>query len=119
MLEYIQRYYFDDIKLADIAKAADIGERECLRCFQKTIQLSPIQYVLKYRIIRGAEMLLHNPENSISEIATACGFESPSNFSKIFKRFYKCTPREYRKKEMISKQKCGLLKLKMHFGKLR
>lgn len=99
MLEYIQRYYFDDIKLADIAKAADIGERECLRCFQKTIQLSPIQYVLKYRIIRGAEMLLHNPENSISEIATACGFESPSNFSKIFKRFYKCTPREYRKKE--------------------
>ena len=89
MLEYIQRYYFDDIKLADIAKAADIGERECLRCFQKTIQLSPIQYVLKYRIIRGAEMLLHNPENSISEIATACGFESPSNFSKIFKRFYK------------------------------
>lgn len=67
----------------------------------------------------GAEMLLHNPENSISEIATACGFESPSNFSKIFKRFYKCTPREYRKKKMISKQKCGLLKLKMHFGKLR
>ena len=92
-------FIVDDIKLADIAKAADIGERECLRCFQKTIQLSPIQYVLKYRIIRGAEMLLHNPENSISEIATACGFESPSNFSKIFKRFYKCTPREYRKKE--------------------
>ena len=94
MLEYIQRYYFDDIKLADIAKAADIGERECLRCFQKTIQLSPIQYVLKYRIIRGAEMLLHNPENSISEIATACGFESPSNFSKIFKRVFISVRRE-------------------------
>ena len=46
----------------------------------------------------GSGNALHNPENSISEIATACGFESPSNFSKIFKRFYKCTPREYRKK---------------------
>lgn len=96
MLAYIHKHYADDISLSEISGAADISERECLRCFRRTIQLSPIQYLLKYRIMRGAEMLLRNPADSISEIATLCGFDSPSNFTKIFKRFYNCTPREYR-----------------------
>lgn len=97
MLAFIHKYFENDISLSEIAAVADIGERECLRCFQKTIQISPIQYLLKYRIMQGAEMLLRNPTDSISEIATLCGFDSPSNFSKTFKHFYNCTPREYRK----------------------
>ncbi len=96
MLEYIHRNFADNLSLADISKEADVSERECLRCFQKTIQLSPIQYLLKYRVMQGAEMLLKNPTSSISEIAVLCGFDSQSNFAKMFKRFYNCTPREYR-----------------------
>lgn len=96
MLAYIHRNFADDLSLADISKEADISERECLRCFQKTIQLSPIQYLLKYRVMQGAEMLLKNPASNISEIAAFCGFDSQSNFAKMFKRFYNCTPREYR-----------------------
>lgn len=98
MLDYIHNHYAVSISLSDIAKEADISERECLRCFQKTIQLSPIQYLLKYRMMQGAEMLVKNPTDSISDIATLCGFDSPSNFAKLFKRFYSCTPREYRKR---------------------
>ncbi len=41
-------------------------------------------------------MLLRDLSGSISEVATLCGFDSPSNFSKVFKRFYNCAPREYR-----------------------
>lgn len=96
MLAYIHKHFSDDIYLSDISGAAGIGERESLRCFRRTIQLSPIQYLLKYRMMRGAEMLRRNPAASIAEIATLCGFDSPSNFAKIFKRFYNCTPREYR-----------------------
>jgi len=96
MLAYIHRNFSDSLSLADISKEANISERECLRCFQKTIQLSPIQYLLKYRVMQGAEMLLKNPADSISEIAVLCGFDSQSNFAKMFKRFYNCTPREYR-----------------------
>lgn len=97
MLAYIHKNYAEDLSLAEIADKVGISERECLRCFQKTIQLSPIQYLLKYRVMQGAEMLIKNPTDSISDIATLCGFDSPSNFAKIFKRFYNCTPREYRK----------------------
>lgn len=98
MLEFIQKNFANNLSLADISNSADISERECMRCFQKTIQISPVQYLLKYRIMQGAEMLLSDQIKSISEIATYCGFDSPSNFTKHFRRFYNCTPREYRHK---------------------
>ena len=96
MLTCIQQNYAHPLSLADIARAAGIGERECLRCFQKTIHIPPMQYLLKYRIMQGADILLARPDESIAQVAAACGFDSPSNFSQQFRRFYRCTPREYR-----------------------
>lgn len=104
MLAYIHKNFADDISLSEISGMADISERECLRCFRRTIQISPIQYLLKYRIMQGAGMLLGNPAESISEIASLCGFDSPSSFASIFKRFYNCTPREYRSLNIKSPQ---------------
>lgn len=98
ILQFIHTNYAKDISLQDLACSADISTRECLRCFQRTIQISPMRYLLRYRIRKGAEALLNHPSHSIAEIATFCGFDSPSNFSQMFKRYYACTPREYRKK---------------------
>lgn len=103
ILAYMHEHFSDNISLSDIAGEAGISERECLRCFQKTIQLSPIQYLLKYRVMQGAELLLKNPTDSISEIGSLCGFESQSHFAKMFKRFYNCSPREYRKRHLENK----------------
>lgn len=99
MLTFIHCNFPNDISLADIAETAGIGERECLRCFKRTIQLSPMQYLLKYRMMHGARLLTERPSGSISEIAALCGFDSPSNFSKMFRRFYSCTPRDYKNKK--------------------
>lgn len=95
MFYFIQSHYSDSINLTDIASAADIGERECLRCFKRTIGDSPIQYLLKYRLMQSASML-QNSTADISEIATACGFDYSSYYSKQFRRFYQCSPKEYR-----------------------
>lgn len=97
MLSYIHQHYAENITLADIANVAGVSERECLRCMHKTIQQSPIQYLLKYRVMQGAGMLTGSPGASIQEIASRCGFDSQSNFAKMFKRYYNCTPREYRR----------------------
>ena len=99
MLGYIQNNFSHPITLSDIARAAGIGERECLRCFGKTIHLPPMQYLLKYRIMQGAAALLARPGDSIAQVAAGCGFDSPSNFSQQFRRFYGCTPREYRNRK--------------------
>lgn len=101
MLAFIYKNYSEDISLADIAKEAFIGEREALRCFARTIGISPIEYLLKYRIYTAAEML-RNSEQPIAEICLQTGFNSPSYFSKVFCRMLGTTPREYRKNKVKS-----------------
>lgn len=55
---------------------------------------SPIQYLLKYRLIRSASALTEYPDKNISIVAEECGFDSPAYYTK--KEFYLCSPREYR-----------------------
>lgn len=95
MLGFIHEYYASDILLKKIAASAAISERECLRCFHRTIGFSPMQYVEKFRI-SVASRLLVSTNQSITEISQECGFDSPSYFSLIFKKHIQMTPKEYR-----------------------
>ena len=61
MLEHIHTHYFEPLQLSDIAQAADLSERECLRCFNRTIGDTPVQYLLKHRLLRSAAMLHSMP----------------------------------------------------------
>lgn len=42
-------------------------------------------------------MLIRSPGASISEIASACGFDDQIHFARMFKRYYSYTPRECRR----------------------
>lgn len=95
MLAWIHAHYADSITLAEIARAASISERECLRCFKRTIGLSPMQYLLKHRISAAAG-LLRDTDATVTEVSRQCGFESPSYFSLKFKSLMGMTPKEYR-----------------------
>ncbi|MGX8835459.1 AraC family transcriptional regulator [Amedibacillus sp. YH-ame6] len=96
MLHYIQHHYQEDITLKHIADCVNISEREALRCFQKTLHDSPISYLMQYRISKATQYLQES-DKPITEICALCGFEDPSYFSKVFKRYMHTTPRNYRK----------------------
>lgn len=96
ILSFIEQHYPENITLSNIAETVNISERETLRCFKKITGESPIQYLLKYRLIQSASMLTEYPDKNISIIAEECGFDSPAYYAKKFKEFYLCTPREYR-----------------------
>lgn len=98
MLDFLHQHYAEPLELQQIAAAANISERECLRCFKKTIRMTPIQYLLKYRVSVSAR-LLTDTDAPITEICNQIGFDSPSYFSKIFKRFICFTPIAYRKRQ--------------------
>lgn len=95
MLVYLQENYTRPISVSELAEHASICERECLRCFRKILRLSPIQYLIRYRISRAC-ILLKDTDLSVLEIASSCGFESPSYFTKTFRQHVGCTPRAYR-----------------------
>ena len=102
MLKYIHSHYNEDISIADIAASAAIGERECMRCFKRAISESPMQYLLKYRLMQSANQLEAEPTLSITSISENCGFGYASYYAKQFRRFYLCSPREYRERRKMA-----------------
>ena len=72
---------------------------ECMRCFRRTVQTSPVQYVRQLRIQKAAA-LLRTTDLKINEAAAACGFLDMSYFSRIFRSYAGVTPTEYRKTSM-------------------
>ncbi len=96
MLHFIYANHMEQIGLTEIAETAGISARECTRCFKRSINRSPVRFLIEYRTQMAAAMLLQTGKG-ISEIAAACGFMSDSYFGKIFRELYGCSPREYRK----------------------
>lgn len=97
MLQYIHDNYDDGLSTGKIAESAAISESECLRCFLATIGTTPIQYVRQYRIQQAAKLLTATQEQ-IAEIATRCGFQDVSYFTKTFREMKGCVPTEYRRR---------------------
>lgn len=95
MLHYINEHYAEKISLQEIAASACIGTRECIRCFKKCLHTTPFQYLLEYRIDAAANILLHS-DIPVTKIALQTGFENSSYFSKTFKQYMQCTPKQYR-----------------------
>lgn len=96
MLAFIHQHYAEKLTLDQIAAAAIISRRECLRCFQNCIQKTPFEYLMDYRI-RMAEQLLRTTSESITQIALQAGFGTGAYFTKIFRQLRGLTPGQYRK----------------------
>jgi len=93
---FIQEHFMDSVTLDDIAGSILVSKSECCRCFKRATGLSPIEYLMKYRIMEAARHMNRKTHESISEIASSVGFNNISYFNKIFKKIIGCTPTKYR-----------------------
>lgn len=96
MLAYIHANFSEDLRMEHIASSASISESECLRCFRSTIGTTPIQYLKQYRLQRSAQLLLDTDEK-VSAIASRCGFQDMSYFTRAFRAEMGCVPTQYKK----------------------
>lgn len=97
MLAYIHQEYMNEISLEDIASAAGVSKRECLRCFQEEIHITPFHYLNDYRL-EMACIFLKNTKDTVTSISQKCGFNSSSYFGKIFRKKMGVTANEFRGK---------------------
>ena len=96
MCEFIEHHYAEPIKVSDIAASAGVSERECQRCFQAAFAESPSHFLTVRRLAHAAYLLANRLDLSVAEVARSVGISNASNFSQLFRRDYRCTPREYR-----------------------
>ena len=95
MLQYIQDHFQEDISLGDIAGAANISPRECSRCFQNSLHITAMEYLLEYRISHACK-LLTGSSLSITSVGQNSGFSSGSYFAKRFHEKTGLSPKDYR-----------------------
>lgn len=78
-----------------IAEKLGISTRQLERLFGRYLNSTPKHYFMEMRLHR-AQNLLVQTEQSITEIAMACGFQSTSHFSKVFRSFFRRSPVSHR-----------------------
>ena len=67
------------------------------RLFRQELNTTPHKYLANLRLETAANMLRQGDGRSITEIARMCGYSDPLYFSRVFKKRYGVSPREYGK----------------------
>ena len=96
MMIFIDEHYNEPITLQDISGAGCVSQSLCNQIFNKFTEKSPVEYLLHYRSRKVAD-LLQASKMSMSEIAEITGFSGASYMAEVFKKFYKTSPRDFRK----------------------
>lgn len=99
MISFITQHYKEKISLEMIAISGNVGKTGCCAIFKKYIYKTPIEYLTEFRLRKGLELLC-NTDMTILEISYEVGFSGASYFSETFRKFYDCTPSEYRKNQI-------------------
>ena len=96
MMIYIDQHYNEQITLNEIAQAGAVSQTLCNQIFNKLTEKSPVEYLMHYRCRKVAD-LLQAGDMSMTEIAEITGFSGASYMSETFKKFYKMSPRDFKK----------------------
>lgn len=96
VLQRIHADYATPLSLEALAAEAGLSPKYFCRLFRQVTGRTPIAYLQYYRLEKAAERLLVT-EDSVTEIAFACGFGDISYFTKAFRRAKGISAREYRK----------------------
>ena len=94
-LEFVTDNLHRQIRLADVARVADLSQFHFARLFRETTGQTPYQYHLQQRICR-AKYLLRTTSSSIEEIGATVGFASLASFSRSFTSQEGISPRSWR-----------------------
>lgn len=95
VLAFIDDKADENLRLADLAKAAGMSTFHFAKLFKQSTGKSPHQYALTRRVEK-AKRLLREEDVSVLEISARTGFVDQRHFTKVFRRFTGSTPTAYR-----------------------
>ena len=94
---YIAEKHGEEITLGGVARAVNMSAFYFCKVFKAATGLTFTHYVARARIERTKQMLL-NPHTRISEAAYEAGFQSLSQFNRVFRRIVGEAPTTYRER---------------------
>lgn len=93
VLRQIHAEYAKPMSVDELARKAGMSVAAFHHYFKVVTSSSPLQYIKRIRLDQAKALMAHEGYNA-STAAQAVGYESPSQFSREFKRVYGMTPSE-------------------------
>lgn len=96
VIAFLVNNYKQKLELKDIAEHVGVSSYYLVRLFKQETSETPRTYLEKIRVDKATHLLKCTDQTNL-EICYEVGFQSPSNFYKVFRRLKNCSPTEYRK----------------------
>jgi AraC-like DNA-binding protein/CheY-like chemotaxis protein len=93
-INLIEQHYNTRISAERVARACGLSRFAFSRLFHATYGLTFQDYLLRFRVFEACR-LLENDNASITDVGCAVGFNDPSHFARVFRRYTGLRPSQY------------------------
>ncbi|MCU9951743.1 AraC family transcriptional regulator [Pseudomonas sp. PDM13] len=94
--DYLHSHLDEEIGLDDLARATGVDRFRLTRAFKAAFGLAPHAYLIQLRLARARTLLARG--DTPAQVASALGFADQSHLGRWFRRAYRLTPADYRKR---------------------
>lgn len=91
VIQIMENNIEEPISPATLAQDVGMSTRQLERLFRRYLNRSPKRYYMELRLQKARNLLMQT-DMSVINVALACGFASPSHFSKCYRAHYETTP---------------------------
>ena len=91
VIQMMEKNIEEPISPSILAKDVGMSTRQLERLFRRYLNRSPKRYYMELRLQKARNLLMQT-DMSVINVALACGFASPSHFSKCYRAHYNTTP---------------------------
>ena len=91
VIQIMENNIEEPISPSILAKDVSMSTRQLERLFRRYLNRSPKRYYMELRLQKARNLLMQT-DMSVINVALACGFASPSHFSKCYRAHYNTTP---------------------------
>lgn len=91
VIQMMEQSIEEPISPAILAKDVGMSTRQLERLFRRYLSRSPKRYYMELRLQKARNLLMQT-DMTVINVALACGFASPSHFSKCYRSHYDTTP---------------------------
>jgi len=95
-IDYVRTNLSGDLSLETVAEVAHFSPYHFHRVFRSIAGETLNTFIRRVRAQSAASQLIQNPGRTITEIAVACGYSSPSAFAREFRRHFGASATQFR-----------------------